>query len=270
MERHVILTLGRSGSNTLCDMLNQNPAVLNFGEVLGEWNAVRKLQRRLPLIPQGDEAFLDWVLYSGAFLRMVNAVRSLRKTLAGQRGAAKPIRDIQSWGIKDFSLNFTRFGLSDYLDNRADLKVIGLLRQDVVDRMISNAMLGATGVIKTTSARSGGRKTLRIEPTQVAALLADIETENTELEAMLGRLPEARKLVIRYEDLFSDPELRHQTMAAIFAFLGVEPVRTEERMVKIIRRPVKEVIENFDECVAAVRGTPHEELLQRAAARGAT
>lgn len=87
---------------------------------------------------------------------------------------------------------------------------------------------------------------------------------------MLGRLPEARKLVIRYEDLFSDPELRHQTMAAIFAFLGVEPVRTEERMVKIIRRPVKEVIENFDECVAAVRGTPYEELLQRAAARGAT
>ena len=36
MERHVILTLGRSGSNTLCDMLNQHPEVLNFGEVLAE------------------------------------------------------------------------------------------------------------------------------------------------------------------------------------------------------------------------------------------
>ncbi|WP_306114917.1 MULTISPECIES: sulfotransferase [unclassified Roseovarius] len=270
MDRHVILTLGRSGSNTLCDMLNQNPAVLNFGEVLGEWNAVRKLQRRVPLTPRGDEAFLDWVLYSGAFLRMVNSVRSLRKTMSGNRAAAKPLRDIETWGIKDFSLNFTRFGLSDYLDTRPDLKVVGLLRQDVVDRMISNAMLGATGVIKTTSANSGGRKTLRIDPGQIAALLTDIETENAELEEMLDRLPDPRKHVISYEDLFTDPDRRHETMTGVFDFLGVAPIRTEERMVKIIRTPVNEVIENFEECVAAVKGTPHEELLRQAAARGAT
>ncbi len=270
MDRHIILTLGRSGSNTLCDMLNQNPAVLNFGEVLGEWNAVRKLQKRVPLIPRGDEAFLDWVLYSGSFLRMVNTVRSLRKTAAGKRGAAKPLRDIETWGIKDFSLNFTRFGLSTYLDTRPDLKVVGLLRQDVVDRMISNAMLGATGVIKTTSADASGRKTLRIDPAQIAALLADIETENAELEEMLARLPDARRHVIRYEDLFTDPDRRHETMTGVFDFLGVDPVRTEERMVKIIRTPVNEVIENFEDCVAAVSGTPHEELLRQAAARGAT
>lgn len=270
MERHVILTLGRSGSNTLCDMLNQNPAVLNFGEVLGEWNAVRKLQKRAPFIPRGDEAFLDWVLYSGSFLRTVNAIRSLRKIMGGQRGAAKSIRDIETWGIKDFSLNFMRFGLSDYLDTRPDLKVVGLLRQDVVDRMISNAMLGATGVIKTTSASGGGRKTLRIDPSQIAALLTDIETENAELETMLARLPDARKHVIRYEDLFTDQDRRHETMKGIFTFLGVDPVRTEERMVKIIRTPVNEVIENFEDCVAAVSGTPHEELLRQAAERGAT
>ena len=267
MERHVILTLGRSGSNTLCDMLNQNPAVLNFGEVLGEWNLIRKLQKRLPFIPRGDEAFLDWVLYSDSFLRTVNSVRSLRKTVAGKRNAAKATRDIKTFGIKDFSLNFKRFGVSDYLDKHTDLKVIGLKREDVVDRMISNAMLGATGVVKTTAAQGQGRKTLRIDPDQVANLLSDIETENADLQAMLERLPEARKHVIRYDDLFLDPQKRQSTMAGVFQFLDVPPVATEERMVKIIRSPVTDVIENFDECLDAVRGTHHESLLKDAAAR---
>ena len=267
MERHVILTLGRSGSNTLCDMLNQHPEVLNFGEVLGEWNAIRKLQRKLPFLPREDEAFLDWVLYSSSFFRTVNEIRSAKKTLGGKRVAAKRFRDISTFGIKDFSLNFIEFGLSHYLDNRPDLKVLGLLREDVVDRMISNAMLGATGVIKTTSASSGGRKTLRIDPASIARLLADIESENADLDAMLARLPDARKHVIRYDDLFLDPEKRHETMTGVFEFLGVAPVQTEERMVKIIRAPVSDVIENFEDCVAAVRGTLHETLLITAAER---
>jgi len=128
-------------------------------------------------------------------------------------------------------------------------------------------MLGATGVIKTTSASSGSRKTLSIDPSTISALLADIETENAELDGMLARLPEERKCVIRYEDLFTDQERRHATMTAVFEHLGVTPVRTEERMVKIIRTPVNEVIENFEDCVDAVRGTHHEKLLRDAAAR---
>ena len=64
MDRHMILTLGRSGSNTLRDMLNQNPEVLNFGEVLGPWTDMRRLQKRLPLIPKDNVAYLDFILTS--------------------------------------------------------------------------------------------------------------------------------------------------------------------------------------------------------------
>jgi len=103
MDHHVILTLGRSGSNTLRDMLNQSPQVLNFGEVLGEWNTIRKLQRKVFFLPRTDEAFLDWVLYSGTFLRSANAIRSVNKTLAGQGAAVQRVRDIKTFGIKDFS-----------------------------------------------------------------------------------------------------------------------------------------------------------------------
>lgn len=265
MDRHVILTLGRSGSNTLRDMLNQSPEVLNFGEVLGEWNTIRKLQRKAVFLPRSDEAFLDRVLYSGSFLRAVNTIRSVRKSASGDRGAIKRIGGIKTFGIKDFSLNFMRYGLSGYLDARPDIKVIGLVRDDVVERMVSNAMLGATGVVENRGGEDGGPRRLSLDPSRMAELLTDIETENADLHAMLDRLPQSRKYIIRYDDLFSDQDSRQRIMTEAFEFLGVRPVQTQERMRKIIRKPVNEVIKNFDDCLEAVRGTHHEALLREAA-----
>lgn len=265
MDHHVILTLGRSGSNTLRDMLNQSPAVLNFGEVLGEWNTIRKIQRRALFLPRSDGDFLDWVIYSGTFQRSANALRSLNKALSGNLSAAKRVRGIKTFGIKDFSLNFMRFGLSDYLDARPDIKVIGLMRNNVVDRMISNAMLGATGVVAATNDGSNKQRRLRIDPCRIAGLLRDIETENTDLDNMLSRLPAERKFVIHYGDLFSNQHNRQLVMNNAFNFLGVEPIQTKERMVKIIQSPVNELIENFDDCLRAVRGTHYETLLRDAA-----
>ena len=267
MDRHIILTLGRSGSNTLRDMLNQSPHILNFGEVLGDWNGIRKAQRRLPFLPRSDEAFLDWVLMSDSFPRLANGLRSIRKRVSGEGAAAKPFGGIQSYGIKDFSLNFERCKLTGYLAQRPGIKVIGLIREDVVDRMISNAMLGATGVVAARGGQGGGKR-LMIDPAGIAALLADIETENAGLDRMLAGLPPERVRVVRYDDLFSDAAGRQAVMAGVFAFLGVPAVTTEERMSKIIRLPVSEVIENFEACLQAVRGTPHEALLRAAAARG--
>ncbi|MGM0740513.1 MAG: sulfotransferase [Pseudomonadota bacterium] len=262
MDRHVVLTLGRSGSNTLRDMLNQSPEVLNFGEVLGEWNTIRKIQRKAVFLPRSDEAFLDWVLYSGSFLRAVNTIRSVRKSASGERGAVKRVSGLKTFGIKDFSLNFMRYGLSGYFDARPDIRVIGLIRDDVVERMVSNAMLGATGVIESRGGEDGEPRRLSLDPARVGELLSDIETENADLHAMLDRLPQERKHVIHYDDLFSNS--RQRIMTETFGFLGVRPVQTQERMHKIIRRPVNEVIENFDDCLDAVRGTHHETLLREA------
>ncbi|NHX27529.1 sulfotransferase, partial [Escherichia coli] len=171
MEHHIILTLGRSGSNTLRDMMNQNPEILNFGEVLGDWNTIRKLQKRLPLMPRGHEAYLDWIMYSPRFRAMANTVRSARKMLGREAGAAKRLAEVKTFGVKDFSLNFRRCGLLGYLDARPDIKVIGLQRDNVVDRMISNAMLGATGVIEVRRDSGAGKRTLRLDPARVSQLL---------------------------------------------------------------------------------------------------
>lgn len=67
MDRHVVLTLGRSGSNTLRDMLNQSPEVLNFGEVLGEWNTIRKIQRKAVFYRYQTKLFWTGCYIPGAF-----------------------------------------------------------------------------------------------------------------------------------------------------------------------------------------------------------
>lgn len=37
MNKHIILTNGRSGSNYISGVLNSHPHITNYGEVLGEW-----------------------------------------------------------------------------------------------------------------------------------------------------------------------------------------------------------------------------------------
>ena len=261
MEQHVILTLGRSGSNTLRDMINQSPDALNFGEVLGDWNSIRTWQKRLPFIPNDNEAFLDWVLTQKAFIKTVNAGRSLRKYAAGEKHAVKSFRQIKTFGIKDFSRNFHEFNLENYLIDRPHIKVVGLIRPNVIDRMLSNAMLGATGVIEVRQTTASSRKTIHIDPSKISSLIDDIETENAALEHMLALLPDKQKHILNYDDLFGSEDSRQSEMTKVFEFLGVQHVHTQERMKKIIRTPINEVIENFDECLTAVEGTPHAKLL---------
>ena len=265
MKRHVLLTIGRSGSNTLCDMLNQSPQVLNFGEVLGEWNQIREYQRALRLFRNSDEAYLDFILNSHAFHFVANTHRNWRKRRTNAVEAVKRLGNVQTVGVKDFSLNFQRYGLTDFLEKRPEIQVIGLVREDVVGRMISNAQLGATGVValRTGQDRVGG--TLWIDPAHISEMLTTIERENAFLAQMLASLPSHRVLVIRYEDLYRDPDAKDEIMKTVFSFLNVEPIQPDVRMRKIITTPVSEVVENFEDCLVAVKGTRFEALLREAA-----
>lgn len=269
LERHIILTLGRSGSNTLREMLNQHPEVLNFGEVLGEWNGIRKMQRRLGLYRSSDARFLDAVL-SPRFFRAANAVRTLRKRRSGDGGQAKPFAQIRTIGIKDFSLNFDRYGLGDYLAARPDIRVIGLTRPGVVERTISFLMLRQTGVVERSS--QGGPRapaSIRVAPDELRTQLEEVEAENQRLDEMLSTLEPHRVHRVTYRGLFDGTETRARTMEGLFAFLGLAPCPVAPARGKIIDRPLSETIVNFEECCAVLAGTRFEAMLLEADKAGA-
>ena len=261
--RHVIHTLGRSGSNTLVDMLNQNPAVLNYGEVLGDWNQIRKLQKRLGLYKDDDAAYLDALLGNPTVLRVANTFRNATKLATGKAGERKRLGQVSTVGFKEFSLNFERRGLQDYLPEVPDLRVIGLVRANVLERMISNAFLQQTGVISSKSKQAGAAtRMLHIPPQEMIGRLETIEAENAALETQLSALPADRVLRLDYTDLYSGETRTRETMQQVYDFLDVPGIEPEIRMKKVVKKNPLDAIENREEILAVLRGTRFEALVE--------
>jgi LPS sulfotransferase NodH len=266
MAPHFILTLGRSGSNTLVNAFNQHPEILNYGEVLGDWNRIRRLQRRLaPRL--GDDRYLDLLMEGRAAPFLANLGRSAAHAAGGRLSSLKRFRRIRSVGVKEFSLNMRRCGLPGYLAERPRIRVIGLRRSAVLERLVSWQMLDATGVIAapTEGAGAGARRRLRLDPDRLQTLLETVEAENRELDALLDGLGEDRVLRIDYEEMYRGEEAAVAAIRAAYAFLGVADFRPEIRMRKIIPGASLDAIANLDECRDRVRGTRFEPLFRASA-----
>ena len=261
---HIVLTLGRSGSNTLVDMLNQNPALLNFGEVLGSWTQLRKVQRRLGLLKINDSEYLDWILGSRTFLSTANVVRTLGKIRNRRWGEIKSVREIESVGVKDFSLNLLASGLSGFLFARPGVKVVGLLRRNVIDRMISNETLEATGLVKLRNCEApNGQPKIYVAPRSVLEKLTKIEAENIQLIEMLDALPQDRVLRMEYEQIFSSTEQTQEKARQIYEFLGVRDYQPNVRMRKILHTDPLLAVENSEEIRRVIADSRFEEYLRR-------
>lgn len=262
MDRHVILTLGRSGSNTLVNTLNQHPQLLNIGEVLGDWNRIRQIERKLRLYGTDTTRYLDATTSASALVRLMSAGRSAGRLAKGKIGELKPLSRIQNLGIKEFATLMTEQGAGDYLTARSDLKVIGLMRDNVLDRLISYLRLEKTGQVLTTDGPpQGDDGLLRPNPQAFLTLLETVDRENQLLQSMLDDLPESRKRVVHYDRFYQDEASRQAIMEELFGFLGVPAVTTRSKMKKIITKPPQELLANRAACAAALKGTRFEGLL---------
>lgn len=261
MIPHFILTLGRSGSNTLTDLLNQNPAFFNYGEVMGPWTYMRKLQRLVPLLPKQNDAYLDFLLQDSAFLRNLLRYRNTVKHLKRQKADIKSLEKIRTVGVKDFSLHLQRAGIPNYLVDRERIKVIGLVRLNLLDRMVSNALLQETGVVANRTGKQSERGKLTLDPCQIIPQLEVIEEENRKLTDCLRAIPEQRCMTVTYEDFFRDDATRTRLLTDIMEFLEIPVIRPEVRMQKIASAGALGTIENADAVREVIIGTRFEQFL---------
>jgi len=264
VHQHVILTLGRSGSNTLVDCCNQHPNLLNYGELLGEWNTIRKVQRRFGFRSGDDAGYLDALLQDRSMAWLLNSGRTFNKLRRFEFGSGKRLRDIRSIGFKDFSLNFLNYGLRSYLRDRDHIKVVGLQRRSLVDRILSGKMLRETGIVKARE-DVGDIPQIRLEPDEILQSLEVFENESQLLDEMLGELPENRVHRIDYSDLYASADATQSIVGDVFEFLGVERRPVKIRMKKIVKNGALDAIGNLDECRMATRGTKYEGLFDEPA-----
>jgi len=253
-RKHFIITLGRSGSNTLVDGLNQNKEILNYGEVLGEWTTTRKIQRSVGFFKNEDDRYLDEILSNRFIQRSANGVRSIMKIKNKKFEDVKYFRNIQTVGVKEFSINLYRFGISEYLSDRPDISVIALLRRNPIHRMVSWLRLERTGVVSRSSGDEGegsGRK-MWIDIGDFMSRLEIVHNENVLLERLIKKLPSDRLLTIDYENFFASPEKTAEVFREAQELLNVRPIEIKTRMKKIIDGDPLEIFENSEEIRAEV------------------
>ena len=263
-DQHFVLTIGRSGSNTLVNALNQHPAVLNYGEVLGDWNAIRKLYNRLPAaLTSGEAAYLDSLLHNRSLARALNGYRNLSHLRRGARAEMKRFDRIRTIGVKEFSLNLRRRGITDYLAERPHIRVIGLQRTDVLDRFMSWKMLQQTGVVKLDKGAAAQDRRIRLDTGSLLQELSTIRDENRELAALLDALPGDRVCRIDYDAFYGSDAETGEILQRVFHFLELPAFRPSLRMRKILKGDTLARIENLDACREALRDTEFAALLAR-------
>lgn len=262
-KKHFIITLGRSGSNTLVDLLNQNPAILNVGEVLGDWMPIRKAQKFTKLYKDNDSNYLDALLGDSRLQWSANLIRSIGKIRQRRIRDVKKFKEIRSIGIKEFSLNIHNLGLTSYLKLRPDVKVIGLIRSNPIDRMISSFLLGETGVIshRIDSHNEKYHKKMYIDPIKAIEDINILDLENKKLTELISDLPDSRLFIINYEEFFSSLDRNLEIMNNLQEFIGVSPVKTKIRMTKIIPGDPLDVLDNASDVRDAILKSKFSEFI---------
>lgn len=252
---HIVLTLGRSGSNTLVDLLNQHREILNYGEVLGGWNRIRRFHHLIAGAGNSERRYVDRLLHNRTIALAANLARTAGKIRKGAFGDIKALRRVRTIGFKEFSLNIRKMGLADHLLAQTDIRFIGLVRRNALERLVSNLRLGATGEVLSRDAPSSQSVALTIDPATIVAQLDIIQREVDELDDLLARIPSNRKYVVDYTDLYAEPESAVRIASEIYGFLGVAQMTPSVRMKKIIQRPMAQVIANYEDCRRAVADT---------------
>lgn len=248
IQPHIVLTLGRSGSNTLVDLLNQSDEILNYGEVLGGWNTIRRFRRLIAGGSASEARYVDHLLYDRMVAATANLARTAGKIRKGAFGDIKRLRSIRTIGFKEFSLNIRNMGLADHLLGRTDIRFIGLVRRNPLERLVSWRRMEATGEVATTAGRERHAIALTLDPATIVADLESIQHEVDELDDLLDRIPQQRKHVIDYDDLYAGPDATLRIARDLYDFLGVTRITPCVRMKKIIQRPMVETIANFEAC----------------------
>jgi len=102
MNRHFILTHGRSGSNFLANCLNKHQSLVNYGEVLGEWTQPYRLFKLYKKAGKGWPEYLDALYTSSTLFYAAQSVSALKHLKTGRKINFKRKSAIKSLGVKDF------------------------------------------------------------------------------------------------------------------------------------------------------------------------
>lgn len=253
VQKFIILTNARSGSNYLVDTLNQHPEIINYSEVLGEWTGKRKL-KKLMFWLKNDEEYLNFILSSSSFQFLFQIFYKLKYK---KNYTIKKKNRLKLLGIKEFVKNFDRLQIIDWLFKN-ELKVIHLYRENQLKVCLSVLALRETG-LALSGKKLTKQKKLSVDCNELLEMLERHE-QGKERQLEVARLIDKKNLYeLSYEELFS--ENRSTIVKDIFLFLNVDPIQVKEQQKKILPTILADIVENHEEVRNTLTGTEFEKYL---------
>ncbi len=265
MKKHFILTLARSGSNYLVNLLNRHPNICNYSEVLGEWTLPYKLHQRIGLGGNSPSAYLDYIFRSRFFFFTAQTYSAKSHIRKGLSVNFKKWNTVETVGVKDFSSNLPRRGIENYLHERNDIQVISLYRRNSLKRYISHKKMegGGTIYVEGNNKEPNTQNLNRIK-LDLDALLPELRIFETQLQEhlqLVKSLPSSRTISFCYEDIFSENSKMDLVKDEILDFLGVPAINVESGHKKILSDDIKEIVENYQEVCSFLKGTEFEKYI---------
>lgn len=219
-RRFIVLTRSRTGSNLLVSFLDSHPNVRALGEIVRV--------RGKPHIDIIDAAF------------------------------GKAPRRIRAKGFKVFYYHPVRENnraMWEYLAAMDGLHVIHLKRRNILRSTVSQKIAMNAGVWKTKnpgSIQAAPRKQVSFTVDELERRFAATRKWERDGDALFQDHP---MLTIHYEDLVADTGA---TFGQVTDFLGVPYVEPRSALVRQNPEPIRALISNYDELLAAFRGTEWE------------
>jgi len=146
--------------------------------------------------------------------------------------------------------------LQDWMINQ-NIAIIHLTRQNALKMLLSRLMAEKTGDYQTVSNKSAHRKIILDQQ----KVLKQLDAIVNEQEKMRRRFPDNPYLEISYEQFFYN---YGEESKKIFSFLKLENDKTEfpEFLKKINPEFLEDLIENYEEIVKTLKGTPYQKFLE--------
>jgi LPS sulfotransferase NodH len=260
--RFIILGDARTGSNLLANALNSHPQIVCFREIFHF----------------AHEDLIDWDVTGfdprdpeDIAMRAADPVRFMRARVFGQFAP-----DVRAVGFKYLYGHFWGFkGLSDALAGDMDLRVVHLLRRNLLRLFVSLRIAEETGRWLDPAPPPLGRRIAsfvrhpvrNMRGTEVVAperperrplaltteeCLQFFAKHRAERQRYGEMFSHHRLLTMHYEDLLHD---QHRVFGDVQQFVGVEPRTLHTNLRRQNPEPLHELIANYDEFSGAARDT---------------
>ena len=245
IQKFVMLSYARCGSNMLQAMLNEHPQIKCFGEIFN---------------PTYGKGYLKWV--NKSFLRRLSHKYLREYCIETYLNGICNIQtkdDTQAVGYKVmYPGQFERYpNFRDYWKFNK-IKIIRITRYNLLRRYLSSKIANKECRWSSSNYR-GGLITIPVDLHDLKRSINCLETIDCQIDTLAE---EFQYLRVSYEQIVSNSK---SSLRNIFEFLGVDVDQTEKiepRTVKQNPGKLNMLIENYDEVREALVGSQYEWLLE--------